>query len=655
MVYEDHEKRWKEHWFNFIINNDQDWDYRELMKNPNLDLNLVLEHLDKPWDMGKLSLLIKDDDTFEDFNIIEDNLSLPWELIIISQHKNVRVDILRQYSKIPWDYYSLTRDIDFELIMENLDLPWDFKYLSTHPDLNNEILKQNIDLDWDFEYLSSSIYDGYKDNIVELVLLFPDKDWNFRGLSCHKNISNDIVEKLIDKDWNFGQEGLSLNSSITLKLVLKYPEKDWHYGFLGLVNNESITWEDVKNNPQIKWDYNCLCSNKNITWEIFQENQHLLNQNGDSYDALSYNPNITLDLVLQNLDKEWNYKFILRDNIESFSQIIGIPDNYISKGYVHTLNNLTIEIVLTNLDYDWNFDSLSIKFIQDNETNLKEYPDFPWDFHKITDSIQSLELILANIDRDWDFKVLSGKVNEMNNLWDIVRAYPDKEWSYPILSRNKPPLEIVYENPNKDWDYFWSLSKLSNISWVFIEDNMDKKWDFALLCQKNNIDWDVVIRNFEKFNCEKLYENPLLTWEIVKKHIQFPWDFGYLSKSKSVTWDLVETNIDKDWCFHSFDDNPSISYQLFLDKKEQYGWDHFWYSANPNLSFEIVFKNLHEEWDFEELSKNSMYLEKENFIRKCFQEDFMRPGGVAEDLMKNRFHPNNVGKFSDWGFDDFDV
>ena len=73
---------------------------------------------------------------------------------IISQHKNVRVDILRQYSKIPWDYYSLTRDIDFELVIENLDLPWNFKYLSRHPDLNNEILKRNIDLDWDFKYLS---------------------------------------------------------------------------------------------------------------------------------------------------------------------------------------------------------------------------------------------------------------------------------------------------------------------------------------------------------------------------------------------------------------------------------------------------------------------------------------------------------------------
>ena len=214
MVYEDYEKRWKEHWFNFIINNDQDWDYTQLMKNPNLELNLVLEHLDKPWDMNELSYLIKDDDTFKDFNIIEDNVSLPWDFIIISQHKNVTVDILRQYSKIPWNYYSLTRDIDFDLIIENIDLPWDFKYLSTHPDLNNEILKQNIDLDWDFKYISDNVCDGYKDNIVELVLLFPDKDWSFYGLSCNKYISNDVVEKLIDKNWHFGQMGLSINSSI---------------------------------------------------------------------------------------------------------------------------------------------------------------------------------------------------------------------------------------------------------------------------------------------------------------------------------------------------------------------------------------------------------------------------------------------------------
>ena len=76
----------------------------------------------------------------------------------------------------------------------------------------------------------------------------------------------------------------------------------------------------------------------------------------------------------------------------------------------------------------------------------------------------------------------------------------------------------------------------------------------------------------------------------------------------------------------------------------------FW-NDNESVLDDMVFK----EWDFAELSRNSMYLVKENFIRKCFQEDFMRLGGVAEDLMKNRFHPDNVRKFSDWGFDDLDV
>ena len=272
---------------------------------------------------------------------------------------------------------------------------------------------------------------------------------------------------------------------------------------------------------------------------------------------------------------------------------------------------------MSNLDYDWDFDNLSTKFIQD-ETNILKYPDFPWNFNKISDCIKSQELILENIDKDWDFSRLSGKVNIINGLWSIVKAYPDKEWNYEILSHNTPPLEIIYENPNKEWDYFWSISRLSNISWGFIEDNLDKNWDFGHLCEKTNIDWDVVSRNFRKFCYTHLCDNPTLTWEIVNKYKEVPWDFGSFTRNKNITWDIIDRNKDKDWCFYSLDYNPTITYQLFLEKKDEHGWDHFWYSANPNLSFEIVFKNIKEEWDFEELSSNSMYLEKENFIKKCF-------------------------------------
>ena len=124
MQYQEYEIRWKKHWFDFIINNDKDWNYEELLNNPNMDLNLVLNNLDKPWDFFWLSHLISKDDTFDRFDVIENNLSLEWNLYEIIKNKNISINIIRQYSKIPWDFEILTEIFDkkygFDIILQNM-------------------------------------------------------------------------------------------------------------------------------------------------------------------------------------------------------------------------------------------------------------------------------------------------------------------------------------------------------------------------------------------------------------------------------------------------------------------------------------------------------------------------------------------------------
>ena len=51
----------------------------------------------------------------------------------------------------------------------------------------------------------------------------------------------------------------------------------------------------------------------------------------------------------------------------------------------------------------------------------------------------------------------------------------------------------------------------------------------------------------------------------VEKYNELPWNFDYLSGVKSITWDIVCKNKDKDWNFYIMDDNPSVTYQIFLD------------------------------------------------------------------------------------------
>jgi hypothetical protein len=59
-------------------------------------------------------------------------------------------------------------------------------------------------------------------------------------------------------------------------------------------------------------DWNALSSNPNITFDIVKEN---INEQWDWYE-LSRNPNMTCDIVKENIDKPWNWSYLcLNPNI----------------------------------------------------------------------------------------------------------------------------------------------------------------------------------------------------------------------------------------------------------------------------------------------------------------------------------------------------
>ena len=63
----------------------------------------------------------------------------------------------------------------------------------------------------------------------------------------------------------------------------------------------------MTNNPQIDWNYNELCGNANITIEIIIQNIDKLN---DEY-YFSRNPNVTWDISDDYPGTAWNYEIIV--------------------------------------------------------------------------------------------------------------------------------------------------------------------------------------------------------------------------------------------------------------------------------------------------------------------------------------------------------
>ncbi len=89
-----------------------------------------------------------------------------------------------------------------------------------------------------------------------------------------------------------------------LYFLLKYPNKDWDW--FGISSNPNITWEIIQRYPGLSWKWSELSRNPNITWEIIQAN---LDKPWDWY-FLSSNPNITWEIVKDNPDKDWSWYFI---------------------------------------------------------------------------------------------------------------------------------------------------------------------------------------------------------------------------------------------------------------------------------------------------------------------------------------------------------
>ena len=164
------------------------------------------------------------------------------------------------------------------------------------------------------------------------------------------------------------------------------------------------------------------------------------------------------------------------------------------------------------------------------------------------------------------------------------------------------------------------LSLINNIvpikfrDWVPI-DEID--WGF-MSCNPNAI--HLLEQNLDKVSWYVLSENPNAIHILEENLDKVNW--SQLSQNPNAV-PLLEKHLDKvNWYFLA-GNNPSPNAIPLLEKNfDKVNWDRL--SNNPNIF----------TYDYEAM-KNTMYKE----------------GGFVEELMANRFHPKNMEKWNDWGFE----
>ena len=128
--------------------------------------------------------------------------------------------------------------------------------------------------------------------------------------------------------------------------------------------------------------------------------------------------------------------------------------------------------------------------------------------------------------------------------------------------------------------------------WEFINKNLSRPLDWALISQNPNITMDIIRSNLLNFDNNK--DNP-----------ETRWNFGWLSSNPNINIDIVKNNfeyIDNDennpqtnWNWDNLIINPGINFTMIRDNTQLFienVKDKNIIMLNPNITMEIIENNL---------------------------------------------------------------
>ena len=236
------------------------------------------------------------------------------------------------------------------------------------------------------------------------------KDIPFEIISMNTNLPLNFIQDNINQNWNW--YWLSKNESITTEFVVNNIRQLWCWK--SLLNNPNIDVDVVCNKLMINKDEYMDDSKITYDWDFISKNKHLINFN---WCEISKNPNITIDIVLNN-DCNWCWTCLSRNH------------------------NMTYSIVHMHPEIDWNVDRL-----YENPAYITY--DMFVDFDKFI------------IEHEIDKKCLWYNISQNPNLsWKNVKYIKKKKTSY--LMKNKMDYDPYFRSDiyrKRMWSNFWEVSK----------------------------------------------------------------------------------------------------------------------------------------------------------------------------------------------------
>jgi hypothetical protein len=229
------------------------WNTDLLNRNNNIDIEVVKLYRERYWNWDILSRMPN-----MSIEVIVSNPKLPWNLWQISKNPSVSVEDIEKYPDLPWNYNDLSSNpnITAEFIESHINYNWNWDKLFTNINLPESFVYKHLDpstIKYHHPSWTSSIQ-YYIDNVDKI---------NFLSLSRKENLTQEIIERYIDEDWDWYCISAS-NKNITVPFVEKY-KKYFHFNYLS--QNPIIRPELIENNLKEDWNWNWIAKNPGIPVE----------------------------------------------------------------------------------------------------------------------------------------------------------------------------------------------------------------------------------------------------------------------------------------------------------------------------------------------------------------------------------------------------
>jgi uncharacterized protein with HEPN domain len=287
---------------------------------------------------------------------------LPWDYNALSRNPNLTVDFIRKNprKRFSWQHISANRAMTPEIVEANRDLPWDFHFMSVNPSITLEYVRAHPHRDWNMQWVASNRG------------ITPHPSLDFQAMSRNPNVTEEFIEEHIDANWDWGF--LSSKKNVSLEFIEAHMDKPWDW-YVRLSQNPNMTMDFVKRHRArfvIDLPY------------IVPRLSGLLNEEGDDFNedglvVISYglgaNPVVTPELLVKHIDKEWNWGDLSRNLSIPLSFIEEHPELPWNWMLISDREDITPGFILRNLDKNWLWRIVDEDFAEEVEEKMWELED----------------------------------------------------------------------------------------------------------------------------------------------------------------------------------------------------------------------------------------------------------------------------------------